>query len=179
MRTRAMCAHAFVGTFDTAMLPSSVNQQAPCSCGFWAQHLAALLSDGSVAVFAAPEEDFWGEGDGGAAAVEADDGADVEAAMQPLQCTRPAAGVHPQQGLGRTATLWCLACSAGGWQAGEWATVQQAGPGRIKSRVLLSESGFSRPHGLPCTAFRGVHSILPRIQPAATQVQTAFRGCAC
>lgn len=58
------------------------------------EHLAALLSDGSIAVFAAPEEDFWGEDDGGAAAVEADDGADAETAVQPLQCIRPATGVH-------------------------------------------------------------------------------------
>jgi hypothetical protein len=58
-------------------------QELACCC---LQSLAALLSDGSVAVFAAAEQDFWGEGDDAAAAVEADDGADSEALLQPQRC---------------------------------------------------------------------------------------------
>jgi IKI3 family len=58
------------------------------------QELAALLSDGSVAVFAAPEEDFWGEVDGGAAVVAADDGDDSEAMLQPERCVSVTAGAQ-------------------------------------------------------------------------------------
>jgi hypothetical protein len=56
------------------------------------QSLAALLSDGSVAVFAAAEQDFWGESDDAAAALEADDGADSEALLQPQRCVSIGAG---------------------------------------------------------------------------------------
>lgn len=56
------------------------------------QSLAVLLSDGSVAVFAAAEQDFWGEGDDAAAALEADDGIDSEALLQPQRCVSVGGG---------------------------------------------------------------------------------------
>lgn len=45
-----------------------------------------------MAVFAAAEQDFWGEGDDAAVAVEADDGADSEALLQPQRCVSVGVG---------------------------------------------------------------------------------------
>lgn len=56
------------------------------------QMLAALLSDGGIALFAAPEEDFWGEPDGGDSALEADDGGEAESVLQPQRCVSSSLG---------------------------------------------------------------------------------------
>ena len=55
------------------------------------QRVAALLSDGGIAVFAAPEEDYWKEG------MEEADGSDAPAELDPVQLIEDATGGHDHQ----------------------------------------------------------------------------------